>query len=59
MTWLQDSLLSDPNFADDITALADNAHDLQDLIDMNSEHTGTLGLSINAKKTKYVLTGDH
>ena len=59
MTWHQHSYLSDLNFSDDIAALTDNAHALQDLIDKIREHAGTLGLSIIAREMKNMLTGDH
>ena len=40
-----------------ITVLADNTHDFQDLVNSISDHAGMLGPSVNAKKTKNKLTG--
>ena len=50
ITWLHHSHLSDPDISDDITALEDNTHDLQDLVNSICDHVGMLSLSINAKK---------
>ena len=60
ITWLLHSCLSsDLDFADDFGTLADNTHDLPDLVNSISNHTGMLGFTINAKKTRNMLTGDH
>ena len=58
MALLQGNHQSDLDFIDDIAAMADKAHDLQNLIDSISEHAGVLNLSNNAKKIKHILKGN-
>ena len=51
--------LSDLDFANDIAMLSNSYHNLQELVSNISEIAAGLGLSINSKKTKNMLIGEH
>lgn len=48
--------LTDTDFADDVSTLADNAKDIEDMITSISETAASVGLHINANKTKILVS---
>ena len=59
IAWLKGSHLPDLNFMDYFAALAESAHDLQNLVTSISHCAAGLDPTINAKKTKNMLTWNH
>ena len=51
--------LSELDFAEDIASQSNSTHDLQELVTNIGEFQAGLGLSINGKKTKNMLIGEH
>ena len=54
---IQDQLISNLRFADDIVILAESANDLQNLVDKVYENSSNLGLKINIAKTEVQVIG--
>ena len=59
MNWVEDNLLSDLDFADDIAALSENTNELQSLISNVSNTANKIGLNISSIKIKKMLVGSH
>lgn len=47
--------INNKRYADDTILIADNVHDLQQLVNKVGEQSKSMGLDINTKKTKFMI----
>ena len=56
---LDDLMIVDLDFADDICLIEDNGNDAQKLLDIVTNNASRVGLQLNVRKTKFCFTDEH